>query len=409
MGSMVVITALVVGISATGLWMRGVVFRESRWKQTIAPLGSDDDVQAALAAWAGNEIRQVIDVKPYLEDILPDAAQGLASPLSFAIEGFIAERAAAFFESDQFSELWERSTVRLHSAVLKVLKGDSEAVSVHDGQVILNLVPVLNEVLASISDELSSLLNRDINLPQIDPDTPPSEAIQRLSTALGRELPDDFGQIVVFDSDQLTAVQTGLRWFNSGAIVLGIVGLVLIAATLLVSPHRRRTVISLGVSIAVVTALLRRSTFITQKQVVEEVKPKNQAAATAVFNHVLEFYRAVTAWMLVLCVIAVFIAWLVGPSRAAVAIRGGVSRTGHRTADAAGDVSWLHTYAGAARYGVLILAGVVVLFGNFTFLGLVLFGLVIAAIVIWLTWVGRDSDEAAPATDPTQVTTGGQA
>lgn len=201
MGFMVVVTALVVGISATGLWMRGVVFRESRWKQTIAPLGSDDEVQAALAAWAGTEIRQVIDVKPYLEDILPSGAQGLASPLSFAIEGFIAERAASFFESDQFSELWERSTVRLHSAVLKVLRGDSEAVSVRDGQVVLNLVPILNQVLASISDELSQLLNRDINLPQIDPNTPASEAIERLSSALGRELPDDFGQIVVFDSD----------------------------------------------------------------------------------------------------------------------------------------------------------------------------------------------------------------
>ncbi|HEX5095008.1 MAG TPA: hypothetical protein VFX21_03310 [Acidimicrobiia bacterium] len=409
MGFMVVVTALVVGISATGLWMRGVVFRESRWKQTIAPLGSDDEVQAALAAWAGTEIRQVIDVKPYLEDILPSGAQGLASPLSFAIEGFIAERAASFFESDQFSELWERSTVRLHSAVLKVLRGDSEAVSVRDGQVVLNLVPILNQVLASISDELSQLLNRDINLPQIDPNTPASEAIERLSSALGRELPDDFGQIVVFDSDQLTEVQTTLRWFNSGAIVLGIVAVLLIAATLLVSPHRRRTVISLGVSIAVVTALLRRTTFISQKQVVEEVKPQNQAAANAVFDQVLSFYRAVTLWMLAICAVAVFVAWLVGPSRAAVAIRGGVSRTGHRTADAAGDVSWLHTYASAARYGVLIVAGLIVLFGSFTFLSLVLFGLVIAAIVIWLTWVGQSHDGDAPGTKSPDLTTEGRA
>ncbi len=113
--------------------------------------------------------------------------------------------------------------------------------------------------------------------------------------------------------------------------------------------------------------------------------------------------------MLAICAVAVFVAWLVGPSRAAVAIRGGVSRTGHRTADAAGDVSWLHTYASAARYGVLIVAGLIVLFGSLTFLSLVLFGLVIAAIVIWLTWVGQSHDGDAPGTKSPDLTTEGRA
>ena len=406
MGLMVVMTALVVGASTTGLWLRGIVFRESRWEQTIGPLGSDDDVQAALAVWAGNEIRNIIDIQPYLEDILPERAEALAAPLSFAIEGFLAERAASFFESDQFSELWERSTARLHSAVLKVLNGDSDAVSVDDGKVVLNLIPILNQVLATSSEELSQLLNRDINLPQIDPNTPVPEAIERLSSALGRELPEDFGQIVVFEDTQLTEVQTSLRWFNSGAIVLGIVAVLLIAATLLISPHRRRTVISLGVAIAVVTVVLRRSTYITEQRIVERVKPENQAAAKAVFDQVLSFYRAVTVTMLVICAVAIFIAWLAGPSRAAIAIRGGVSRTGHRTAEAAGDVSWLHSYANVARYGVLILAGLIVLFGDFTFLSLVVFGLVIAAIVVWLTWVGQSADgEAPPDTKAPDLTT----
>ena len=69
----------------------------------------------------------------------------------------------------------------------------------------------------------------------------PSAAIAKLEQSLGIDLPDDYGQIAVYDSQDLAALQQALYTFERLLVFLLILIPLLVAASLLVSTRRRRT------------------------------------------------------------------------------------------------------------------------------------------------------------------------
>ena len=61
-------------------------------------------------------------------------------------------------------------------------------------------------------------------------DTRVGQAIDRLETALDKELPPDFGQITVYDDGRLAAAQQALRRFDQLIVVLMVLTIVCTAA-----------------------------------------------------------------------------------------------------------------------------------------------------------------------------------
>ena len=76
-----------------------------------------------------------------------------------------------------------------------MLEGDTGNLQVEGDTVVLNLVPVINAVLAEIGDASPDIFGRTVNLPTLTVDDLPEDAIASIENALGRDLPDDFGQI----------------------------------------------------------------------------------------------------------------------------------------------------------------------------------------------------------------------
>ena len=91
----------------------------------------------------------------------------------------------------------------------------------------------------------SNLIGKKVTLPTITSAEPPKEAIDRLSKALGVQLPSDYGQITLVRSNNLAVAQRGVKAFDRLTILLPLVTLALIAFTLWLSVSRRRTLVQL--------------------------------------------------------------------------------------------------------------------------------------------------------------------
>ena len=70
------------------------------------------------------------------------------------MKGFLTSEVNKVLSTQQFQTFWVDATTKLQQQVVAVLNGDSANIQTVNGEVVLNLVPVLNQVLANISGTL---------------------------------------------------------------------------------------------------------------------------------------------------------------------------------------------------------------------------------------------------------------
>jgi hypothetical protein len=231
------------------------------------------------------------------------------------------------------------------------------------------MIKVLQQIDKSTNGLISS------HVPDLDQNLTPAEARAKLSSTLGRPIPNDFGTIAVFDDKQLSTVQDGVQWFQRGVIALWVVAILLIGAAILVAPDRRRILIWLGLGIAVTIVAFRSIARATSKQVLNGIEiQRNRDAAKSVLHQVFASYRTLTAAVIALALVVALAAFLAGPSRAAGAVRGAFTRA-----------SWLSEYRTAAMVTVLVLALIAMLVIDLTFSALLVI-VVIAGILEVVLW-----------------------
>jgi hypothetical protein len=107
--------------------------------------------------------------------------------------------------------------------LITVLNGDSKALRTTGGQVVLNLVPLVNEALRNVQARASALLGKDITLPAISGSTIPAASCQKIAAAIRRPLPPTCGQIPLFKASALTAAQHAYQAFNRLVLALLII------------------------------------------------------------------------------------------------------------------------------------------------------------------------------------------
>jgi hypothetical protein len=383
-----ILTAVVVAVATTGVWLKATTTDTDRWIHVVGPLASDPRVQTALADYTAAQLDQAIDAQAVLKSRLPPRLQPLAAPIATAVDRFIAEAAQKLFSSEQFTRLWVAANRKAHADALAVLKGKTKTATVKNGKVSLDLIPVLETVLQRVDQQTNGALSRRV--PAINENLTPDQARARLSAALHRPLPADFGVVVVLDSKQLSALQDAVQLFQRLVVLLVILAVVLIAVTVLVAPDRRRIVVTLGLASAIVLVAFRAITRAAESRIVDMVKvPENREAAKAVVDRVVHSYLAVTVVVVVIALLAAAIAYLAGPGRAAVAIRSTVMRA-----------DWIGAHAGQLALGVLVVGLAIALFATLTFGWLIVLAVVVGVIEIVLLRLRaayRASTPSAPA------------
>ena len=278
------------------------------------------------------------------------------------------------------------------------------AVIVNDA-VVLNVLPLINEALQSISGTISDLVGHQVTLPTITSDEIPSQAIAQLQSALGVTLPSDFGSIVLFRSSSLSAVQRIVNLAQRAIVALAILFLLFSAIALWVSPHRRRTLLQLATAALAMLIIERRLAIWQSNEFIKKVLPENQAAARSVIDRVLGSLLLYTAWFLVVLVIVLVIALLTGPYPWAIKIRGwtvemwraGVTAVrGHESSE---TVTWVAAHRDPLMVGGAVVAALLLFFGNLSLWWFLLFAIVIGGYEL-IVYRVAEREHAIDPTDP---------
>ncbi len=152
---------------------------------------------------------------------------------------------------------------RTHAAGLALLTDDADAlpnVYLEDDEVRVDLLPLVAEALRPIATELEPYLP-DVTLPGMVADGTGQERAQlreELTAALGRQLPDDLGQLTLMRRSALEEAQLIARSLDRSVWAAVFLAVVLVASSIAISPDRRRTIqqLALGVVAGLATTMV---------------------------------------------------------------------------------------------------------------------------------------------------------
>ena len=369
----IVIAVLAFSAATPGVWARRTVYNSNRYLAVVGPLASDPAIQEALARQLTQAVFTATDVEAKVQAAIAERAPKLgfiAGPLTSSLQGFVQDQAQKVLASSQFQDFWVSANTVLQKQVVAVLDGNSDVLTVQGNQVVFNYLPLLNDALQQLSGTLSAILNRQITLPTITPDTVPSQAVTSLETALGVTLPDTFGSVTLFQGDELTSVQDAVSTFNKVlilAIVLFIIGA---ALALVLSTNRRRTLLQLVTALIVVVVLERRFAIAEANNVVSMAKPENQAAVQAIIGAFLSSLLLATKRILWVLFVVLIVAVVTAPYPWAVRARawvGDVGRAGVgavRGAEVGPAAAWVGGHRDALMLAGAVVAAIILLFAS---------------------------------------------
>jgi hypothetical protein len=374
-----------------GVWARRTVFNDQVFADRAAAIGADPAVQAALGTYLTNELMNIVDPQALFQQALPDRAQILAVPLTNAVRGFVDERVHAFLASENFTRLWAEVVAQGHTAMVRLLRGESQVISTQGDTLVINLIPVINAALARIGEISPELFGKKIDIPTITANDLPEVAREKVSQALGRELSPTFGVIEVQGAgDELAAAQDAVRLFDLLFYALVLLTVVFVPLALWLSTHRRRTLLQLVLAAGIATVIIRRLALGLQSETLAQVKVAANRDAAASIGQILFNPLLDATWVVLWGLVAIaVVAWLTGPYGAAVWFRGLISGLFASVTAMAGGVSSPPAAAPAIAWardhrGMLQAAGVAVTALLLLVTDLSWFGTLLLAVVLGL-------------------------
>jgi len=360
----VIVAVASFSLALPGAWARRTIVNPESYLGVVAPLASDPAVQEALAREITTAVFEALDVQGKLSAVLTEQAPALsflAGPITTSVQGFVQDQVQKIVASEQFQTFWNDANRLIQAQVIAILRGDSQVLQIQGDRVVLNYLPLINQALQSISGTVSELIGKPLTLPEITPDMLPADVIQKLDTALGVTLPTDFGTLEVFNSDQLPKLQYAINTAREGLFALVALFFLSLTIAIAVSPRRRRTILQLGVAIAVLTVIERRIGISSVDSVVNIAKPENQAAVRAIAEALVGWFLDYTRTFLLLALLTVVVALLTGPYLWIVEFRRGVADLARNAVHTDGSVEAGPTSTWVAAHRLPVMTGIGVL------------------------------------------------
>lgn len=408
-GVLVVLTCISLLASVVGYWVRSSVYDTDNWIELVGDLPQNTEVATALSVRLTTELMSALDVQTRIRDVLPERAGILAAPITEGLEGIVQDASYRVITSDQFHELWIGVNRFTHEQLVRLLEGEPGRVSVVDGVVYLNLMPLMGKVLGLVAGVAPDLIGNGQPVPDIGPDTPPDQARAELESYLGRDLPDDFGVIEVFQSDRLAAAQSFFTMFARLVNLLMALTVVLAGVTIFLARSRRLALLELALGAVVTIAAARAIVRNLVEQLIDQIRdPTTSGAIRATIEEVAGTLRGLLTWIVVLGIIVVILAFLTGPSRPAVWLRhqvalgfGAARSTSERLAgQAAAEHSWFADNITGVRVGVLAVGVLALLILPTTWFWFLVIVAIVGLVELGLAGVARDSDAEPPEVTP---------
>jgi len=205
------------------IWVNRQALNTDNWVDTSTRLIQNEEVREQLADYLANQLVANADLAGELREALPPRLSPLATAAAGGLQQLAPQVAERLFATPRFEGLWETANRKAHESLLRVLDGGDATVSTANGEVKLELGPVLAEI-----GEGSGI-----------------------GEALASKLPPEAGEITILKSDELSMAQKVANLLRKLPIALTLLALLCFAGAVFLSPRRRETLRSVGFAFVV--------------------------------------------------------------------------------------------------------------------------------------------------------------
>lgn len=358
-GFLVVLFSISLLLSLVSTWAVRQVLNNGAFTKHVTTIVADPSVQQSMATYLTTEVVKVIDPQKLVENVLPTRLDPLAGPVVTSVQTFVTGQVEKLLATPQFQKILVTAISRTHEAAVNLLEGQPVGnLEVHGNEVVLNTIPLINEVLQAIGQH--GIFGHSFTVPPISSSTAaPSAQVQQLATHFGVTLGPEFGQIVVFQSDRISEAQSILRRVHRLLIGLAVLTILLLILAFVVSPRRRRTAIHVGIGVAVVMIATYVAVQAITNDVVAFVKsPASRTAARVVTSTLTSGLTTFALWLAALGLAAAVVAFLLGDTRTAGAVRGWLATAARAVVSVtAAHPDGARVLGGIVAVAVLVFAG----------------------------------------------------
>jgi hypothetical protein len=291
-----VIAGLLLLLTSFAVWINRVALNTSVFADTSSTLLDNTAIRSAVATRAVDELFASVDVQQEVEAQLPSDYQSLSGPATAGLQQAsytIVDRA---LERPEFQRLFRATLTETHTTLVQVLEGGGDRVSTEGGEVTLNL----NTMIEKVADRIG------------------------LGDQIAGKIPADAGRIVILRSDELDAAQSGFQLLKTLAWVLPLLTLAAFGLAVWLARDRRRAVRGIGITLVIVGMLGLLASNLTRNYVVDSLvaSSDDREAANNAWDILTDIMRGSFRLMIGVGILFLIAAWLAGPGRRALTIRG---------------------------------------------------------------------------------------
>lgn len=233
-GMCLVIATLLLPIGLTGFWGQRTLTDTDQFLSTVEPLASDPHVIDTIAQTVTAALMKNADLDGFVDNYVPEGLQPLTGKLTEAVPKLIYEVTVRLLSTERFQQIWTSLAGDLQQATISALEGNADGpVSEQDGQIVLDVGEVIEEVKQSLVDQgLTGFA-----------DQPTPDAADR--------------QIVLMNAEQVDQAQRIYLLTKPAASFLIFVSIGLFVLAALVAHQRLRMLAYVGLGCIVGAVLLR--------------------------------------------------------------------------------------------------------------------------------------------------------
>lgn len=292
---LIVLASLLCFGTAADVWVKRQVLSTPKWVSASDRILADPKVQDALATYIVDEIYSNVDVQKELSDKLPEGWKGIAGPIAAGIRTPATSAVDRILASDRVAKIWHNVNEKAHTALVNVLEDKTRIGSTKDGKVTLDV------------GEIVRIVGTDLGIP----------------SSVMDKVPSDVGQITIFQSKNLAAIQNVVKLLNILGPILFVLIIALYALAVWMARGRRRlTLRNVGWSIIIVGLLLTTMRRLTGNYIDSIITNPQYSVTAKIIYGILSELLYDTAWLLISWGALIVVGMIIlGPTRIATALR----------------------------------------------------------------------------------------
>ena len=176
-GVALVLACLAILVTTVAVWVHQVAFNTDRFTTLTANVLAQPELIDPVSARVSNQVVVALDVESRIAARLPDIAKPLAPVMTAAVRDAIDNRLQTALANPDVQQALVKTVSFAHARIMNLLRDKSEAVTVVDGYVVVEVFPIIDTALEEL--QRMGIIPADVTLPDLSQPAEPGPLRQR--------------------------------------------------------------------------------------------------------------------------------------------------------------------------------------------------------------------------------------